>query len=92
MQQGKEQIAALKSKLNDLENEKTAVHQAAKQLENQMRADLESRDVTISKLQGKLTVNIVDRVMFNSGEAVFKAGWRSIYCEKSRPFFQSIRN
>lgn len=72
VQQGKEQIAALKSKLNDLENEKTAVHQAAKQLENQMRADLESRDVTISKLQGKLTVNIVDRVMFNSGEAVLK--------------------
>src|SRR6185312_5357465 len=27
------------------------------------------KDVTISKLQGKLTVNILDRVLFNSGEA-----------------------
>ena len=37
-----------------------------------MRSQLESKDVTISKLQGKLTVNIVDRVMFDSGEAVLK--------------------
>jgi chemotaxis protein MotB len=37
-----------------------------------MRSDLESRDVTISNLQGRLTVNILDRVMFNSGEAVVK--------------------
>lgn len=37
-----------------------------------MRADLESKDVTISKLQGKLTVNILDRVMFDSGESVLK--------------------
>jgi chemotaxis protein MotB len=37
-----------------------------------MRQQLESRDVTISKLQGKLTVTIVDRVMFDSGEAILK--------------------
>jgi chemotaxis protein MotB len=37
-----------------------------------MRSDLESKDVTISKLQGKLTVNILDRVMFDSGEAILK--------------------
>jgi chemotaxis protein MotB len=41
-------------------------------LEEEMRADLESKDVTISKLQGKLTVNILDRVMFNSGEAILQ--------------------
>jgi chemotaxis protein MotB len=44
----------------------------AKGLEDEMRADLESKDVTISKLQGKLTVNILDRVMFDSGEAILK--------------------
>ena len=37
-----------------------------------MRAELESKDVTISKLQGKLTVNILDRILFDSGEAVLK--------------------
>lgn len=43
-----------------------------------MRADLESKDVTISKLQGKLTVNILDRVMFDSGEAVLKPEGESV--------------
>ena len=37
-----------------------------------MRSDLQSKDVTISKLQGKLTVNILDRILFDSGEAVLK--------------------
>jgi chemotaxis protein MotB len=37
-----------------------------------MRNDLQSKDVTISKLQGKLTVNILDRILFDSGEAVLK--------------------
>jgi chemotaxis protein MotB len=58
--------------LAGLENEREAVTKKAKSLEDEMRADLESKDVTISKLQGKLTVNILDRVMFNSGEAILK--------------------
>ncbi len=37
-----------------------------------MRAAVESRDVTISQLQGRLTVNILDRVLFDSGEAQLK--------------------
>ena len=40
-------------------------------------ADLESKDVTISKLQGKLTVNILDRVLFDSGEAILKPDGRN---------------
>jgi chemotaxis protein MotB len=43
-----------------------------------MRSDLESKDVTISKLQGKLTVNILDRVMFDSGEAIMKPDGESV--------------
>jgi chemotaxis protein MotB len=67
-----EQVREWQAKAAHLAKEKEAVGQAAKQLEDQMRQDLESRDVTISKLQGKLTVNILDRVMFDSGEAVLK--------------------
>jgi chemotaxis protein MotB len=65
-------IALLKKQVSDLEREKELVGQAAKSLEDQMRERLESKDVTISKLQGKLTVTIVDRVMFDSGEAILK--------------------
>ncbi len=70
--QARGQIAALKSEVAELEKQKEMAGQMAKGLENEMRADLESKDVTISNLQGKLTVNILDRVMFDSGEAILK--------------------
>ena len=74
----KAQNLTLQTHVTELEKEKEAVNQAAKQLEEQMRADLESKDVTISKLQGKLTVNIVDRVMFDSGEAILRPDGESV--------------
>jgi chemotaxis protein MotB len=70
IQHDKDHIVTLQTQLADLEKEKDAGRQAAKRLEDEMRSDLESKDVTISKLQGKLTVNILDRVMFDSGEAI----------------------
>ena len=77
-QKDKDQIAALQTQVADLEKEKADVAQMAKGLEDEMRNDLESKDVTISKLQGKLTVNILDRVMFDSGEAVLKPDGESV--------------
>lgn len=71
-QKFKDQIEALQKQVADLEQEKAMAAQMAHGLEDEMRADLESKDVTISKLQGKLTVNILDRVMFDSGEAILK--------------------
>jgi chemotaxis protein MotB len=65
-------ISTLTNQIADLQKQKEQVTKTSKSLEDEMRADLESKDVTISKLQGKLTVNIVDRVMFDSGEAVLK--------------------
>ena len=43
-----------------------------------MKSDLESKDVTISKLQGKLTVNILDRILFDSGEADLKPDGQAV--------------
>jgi chemotaxis protein MotB len=71
-QKDKDQIASLQNQVADLEKEKADAAQMAKGLENEMRSDLESKDVTISKLQGKLTVNILDRILFDSGEAILK--------------------
>ena len=76
--QDKDQIAALQAQAADLEKEKEMVGQRAKGLEDEMRADLESKDVTISKLQGKLTVNILDRVMFDSGDAILKPDGQAV--------------
>ena len=74
----KDQITALQNQLADLQKEKEAALQSAKGLEDEMRSDLESKDVTISKLQGKLTVNILDRVMFDSGEAILKPAGETV--------------
>ncbi len=65
-------INTLKGQVADLEAQKDMAAQMSKALENEMRSDLESKDVTISNLKGRLTVNIVDRVMFDSGEAILK--------------------
>jgi chemotaxis protein MotB len=74
----KEQIAALQTQIADLQKERDAVAQGAKGLEDEMKSDLESKDVTISKLQGKLTVTILDQVMFDSGEAVLKPAGETV--------------
>lgn len=71
-------ITTLRGQVADLEKDKEMSAQMAKGLENEMRADLESKDVTISKLQGKLTVNILDRIMYDSGEAILKPDGQAV--------------
>jgi chemotaxis protein MotB len=73
------EAADLKNKLADSEARNEELHKEAaivvhthQSLEDEMRNALESKDVTISQLQGKLTVNILDHVMFDSGEAELK--------------------
>jgi flagellar motor protein MotB len=68
----KKQFEAAQTQVEDLKKEQDAAMQMHKGLEDEMRAALESKDVTISELQGKLTVNILDRVLFDSGEAELK--------------------
>jgi chemotaxis protein MotB len=67
-----EKIGQNQTQIEQLQKEKEAATKAHKSLEEEMRAAIESKDVTISQLQGKLTVNILDRVLFDSGEAVVK--------------------
>ncbi len=76
---------ALKEKLNEsqasieeLQKQRDSAVRTHQTLEDEMRAALESKDVTISQLQGKLTVNILDRVLFDSGEADLKSGGAAV--------------
>ncbi len=68
----KDKLAESQFRFAELEKEKNATVQTHQSLEDEMRAALESKDVTISQLQGKLTVNILDRILFDSGEADLK--------------------
>ncbi len=65
-------LAAAQAKVNKLNKERQEAVQSHHNLETEMRSSLESKDVTISQLQGKLTVTIMDRILFDSGEADLK--------------------
>ena len=62
----------LKAALVELKQAKEAAVTAQRDLESEMRAALASKDVAISELQGKLTLSILDRILFDSGQAVIK--------------------
>jgi len=71
-----DELAELGQKLQDAEAKVTELEQANKtalaskhSLEDEMRTALDSKDITISRLQGRLTLNILDQVLFDSGEA-----------------------
>ncbi|MBN8247195.1 MAG: hypothetical protein J0L84_07095, partial [Verrucomicrobia bacterium] len=65
-------LEAARQRTAELEEAMAQVEKAQQGLEQQLRSELESRDITISELQGRLTVNILDRVLFDSGEARLK--------------------
>ncbi len=79
LQKGFADLLALSNKLDEanaviakLSEENKNVVQTQQSLEDEMRKALESKEVTISELRGKLTVNILDRILFDSGEAELK--------------------
>ena len=74
----KDKLAQSQARNEELAKEKDTALETRKSLEDEMRATLESKDVTISQLQGKLTVNILDRILFDSGEADLKPGGATV--------------
>src|SRR5215831_134369 len=56
----KDKLAQSQTEIEQLQKERDAAIQTPKSLADEMRAALESKDVTISQVQGKLTVNILD--------------------------------
>ena len=77
-----------RDKIAQLEQEKAENVRAQQSLESEMRSALESKDVTISQLQGKLTVNILDRILFDSGEAILKPEGESILLQVAKVLAQ----
>jgi len=68
----KAELTQTQEQLTALQEEKKEVAQAKSKLEQEMRSALQSKDITISELQGKLEVNILDRVLFDTGKAEMK--------------------
>ncbi len=66
------ELDSTRTRVKKLEAEKMAAERQQQTLEQQMTQALAEQEVTISRLKGKLMVNILDRVMFDSGKAVLK--------------------
>ncbi len=65
-------LSANKAQVAMLQEQHNTLSKAQREMESELRNSLKSKDVTISELQGKLTVNILDRVLFNSGDSKLK--------------------
>lgn len=77
-------LNSLKERAAALEREVAGATNAQQRLETEMRSALRSRDVAISALQGRLTVNILDRILFDSGEAALKPEGTQVLDEIAR--------
>ncbi|MHB9005670.1 MAG: OmpA/MotB family protein [Limisphaerales bacterium] len=67
-----DELRVARERIEVLEHQTEAVTQARQSIEDELRRALESKEVTISELQGRLTVDILDRILFDSGEARLK--------------------
>ncbi len=72
------ELESIRSQAAELERQVQQATADRSSLEKQMRSELESREVTISELQGRLTINILDRILFDSGEAELKTEGQSV--------------
>ncbi|HNV00021.1 MAG: OmpA family protein [Verrucomicrobia bacterium] len=71
-------LAQAQQTLDDLRRQTEQHRQNQQSLEAEFRRALESKEITISELQGKLTVDILDRILFDSGEAELKTEGQEI--------------
>lgn len=74
--------AVLESEKADLQRRKdeevAAVTKNYEGLTSGLKAEIAAGEVTISSLKGKLTVNLVDRILFDSGSAEVKPAGRKV--------------
>jgi len=84
-------LAVARSRAEALEQKVKEAQQDRLGLEQQMRGELDSKDITISQLQGRLTLSIVDRVLFDSGQASLKPEGEKILLKIAK-FLTSLTN
>ncbi|HTI69344.1 MAG TPA: OmpA family protein [Candidatus Limnocylindria bacterium] len=85
------ELSALKSESEILAQKIKDTQEERFGLEQQLRAELESKDVAISQLQGRLTFNILDRVLFDSGRAALKPEGETILLKIAK-FLGAVTN
>lgn len=65
-------------RLQELEQEKQKVAAQSQQLRESLQKEIEAKEVEISELRGKLTVNLMDKVLFDSGKAELRTDGKRV--------------
>lgn len=68
----------LTAEKEEREKELRAAEATYSELIDKMRSEISRGEITISDLQGKLTVNMVEKILFDSGSAELKSGGKEV--------------
>jgi len=68
----KSEASVLKNKFAEIEQEKRRKEAEFAELQASLQSEIEAQEITITQLKGKLTVNLVDKILFDSGKADLK--------------------
>jgi len=66
------QVSNLSQKVTKIEKEKEEQKEEFKELKDSLQDELAKKEITITQLKGKLTVNLMDKILFDSGRAEIK--------------------
>jgi len=70
----RKQVSAVAAEKAKVEQEKLSLTE----LTDSLRQEIEAKEVKITELEGKLTVNLMDKVLFDSGKAEIKKAGREV--------------
>ncbi|HIE25926.1 TPA: chemotaxis protein MotB [Candidatus Poribacteria bacterium] len=80
----KEEVSNLSQKVTKIEAEKEKKEEEFKELQDSLQREIEAKEITITQLKGKLTVNLMDKILFDSGKAVIKSDGKRVLDKISR--------
>jgi chemotaxis protein MotB len=69
----REQVSNLSQKVTKIEKEREEKEEEFNELQESLQREIEAKEITITQLKGKLTVNLMDKILFDSGKAVIKS-------------------
>ena len=71
-------MSNLSQKVTKIEEEKEKKEEEFNELQNSLQREIEAKEITITQLKGKLTVNLMDKILFDSGKAVIKTDGKRV--------------
>lgn len=72
------QVSNLSQKVTKIEEEKETKEEEFQELQDSLQREIEAKEITITQLKGKLTVNLMDKILFDSGKAVIKSDGKRV--------------